>query len=114
VFPAVAVEQANPVAGVKSEDHGQMMRLGPLQIHGARPQLTVDVESLRHACYTPFGTRPRTSGLRLDARLVSLKRSDSCRAILLSTTPFPQCRFHPWIQTIPRHCWRSWMPCSNG
>ena len=50
VFVAVAVEQANPVAGADPANGGQVVRLGPVDHHLAGRQGTVDVKSIRHPC----------------------------------------------------------------
>ena len=50
VLAAVAVEQANGVAGAEPADHGEMMRFRPLDLDRARRQRTIDVESVGHLC----------------------------------------------------------------
>src|SRR5262249_6710823 len=48
VFMAVAVEEANGVAGAKAADRGKMASLGPVQRERPRRERQVDVKSFRH------------------------------------------------------------------
>src|SRR6185437_14102957 len=50
ILPAIAVEQADGVAGTKAANDAEVMRLGALQNHQTRLQLRIDVESLGHPC----------------------------------------------------------------
>src|SRR5262249_13640128 len=51
VFPAVAVEQANRVAGAETPHRGKMVSLGAGQLDRPRRQRPVDVKSFRHPWY---------------------------------------------------------------
>ncbi len=58
VFPAIAVEEADGVAGAEPANRGEVVSLGAGQLDDAGVQRQIDVKSFRHFCYSASSARP--------------------------------------------------------